>query len=539
MSIISMFKNNQEQKSTDTDQPVLPWEQRPAIFEILKANLDENDQPIVQELPLPDEDRIHIADGNQLQWAAGARDGVLTFHANPAEITQKAVQIAELVKAIADNNGLDDRIALYGILMKDDVLHYLDTTIEHILNLSVKVRPYLHAFARWLAFHAPDRGAVKFGMALLGLIRDKEDMENICILGAHDEFTLFAVVAIVQMSDNPEGTLWRLGKKVHGWGRIHIVRRLLDTKDEDIKSWLMVEGFRNTVMNEYLAYPCAVAGNLRTALLAKDIDEEMLDAAGEIIQALINPGPMEGIDEYDDGPVVIQRYISHLLHKANTLHQYILLQQLSTFLQDPKANWDARIDYGWSEDLRSDLLFDIHQILASPHWKHILSMVMSDLNTQQVWEVAKVSDALDINIEAWCWERLQQNPTDETSWYLMMKRMTLERLPELLSFAKLHIPLQEIAIGAAKELGFNKAFTMHRCLDCLLLKLGEFPGYGYEFVEAATRSPVIRNRNNAVKVLESWGKSHWQEGTWQLLQTASQVEPNEDVNGKMLDLLEL
>ncbi|RAJ08436.1 hypothetical protein LX64_01087 [Chitinophaga skermanii] len=539
MNIFSIFKKDQDSTDEHTS-PVLPWENRPSIFGVLKSNLDENHDPIQQEMTLPDEDRMH-GEGSQLQWAAGARDGVLSYHTNDDNLNQKATEMAWLVKAIAENNHLKDLTLLYDILMRDDVLHYLDATIEKILTLSVRVQPYLHNYARWLAFESPDRGAVKFGIALLGLIGDKEDLENICVIGSHDEFTLFAEVAIVQMSDNPEGTLWRLAKKVHGWGRIHIVRRLLHTKDEGIKQWLMREGFRNTVMNEYLAYQCAVAGNLRAELMYKDIDDVTLHAAGDIIQALINPGPMEGIDDYDDGAVVIHQYLSHLTYRANTLSQYLLLQDLSKFLQDEKADWDARKDYGWSEDFRADLLIDIHTILAKPHWKEVLHAAINEGNPSQMWDIAKVADFLQVDTWDWCWSRLQEFPTDEASWYLVMKRMTAERLPMVLTFAEQNIPLSQIATGASKELGFHKNFLIHRCLDCILLKLGDFPEYaqnGFEFVKTGLLSPVIRNRNNAVKVLERWGKENWLMGTKEILSQAAYIEPNEDVGYKMLDLLE-
>ena len=45
-----------------------------------------------------------------------------------------------------------------------------------------------------------------------------------------------------------------------------LVERLADTQAHDIKRWLVREGYRNTIMYEYLAYTCATAGALAEEL---------------------------------------------------------------------------------------------------------------------------------------------------------------------------------------------------------------------------------------------------------------------------------
>jgi len=57
-----------------------------------------------------------------------------------------------------------------------------------------------------------------------------------------------------------------MAKHVTGWGRVHLVERLAKTEDAEIKEWLLREGFRNSVMYEYLAYIAATTGGLNDAL---------------------------------------------------------------------------------------------------------------------------------------------------------------------------------------------------------------------------------------------------------------------------------
>ena len=107
---------------------------------------------------------------------------------------------------------------------------------------------------------------MKLGIALLGVMAIKKHESIIQTLGKHDEFTLYAAVALSNMFEDPSKPMWELAKSVDGWGRIQVVERLVPTDDEEIQRWLRLEGFRNSVMYEYLAHPAAVHGRLCEAL---------------------------------------------------------------------------------------------------------------------------------------------------------------------------------------------------------------------------------------------------------------------------------
>jgi hypothetical protein len=136
-----------------------------------------------------------------------------------------------------------------------------------------------------LATTATHSEPVKHGLILFGLTGAGADRELVHVLGENDEFTQCAVVALLLLCGDAEPDLWRLGKRVHGWGRIHVVDRLWTTQRADIKRWLLVEGFRNTITDEYLACTAAVAGGLADAL-ADDPDDELVSAACDLIDTL-------------------------------------------------------------------------------------------------------------------------------------------------------------------------------------------------------------------------------------------------------------
>jgi hypothetical protein len=160
------------------------------------------------------------------------------------------------------------------------------------------------ALAQWLAKRAPDRDSVKIAIAILGLVPNDESTRILEVLGRHEEFTLYSVVAIANTMEFPDRVLWRLAKDVTGWGRIHSVTRLRETTDAEIKHWLLRRGYQNDIEDEYTALICAEAGGLLQALRATEPDPELIHGASEIIGAMITSqgGPAPGIEEYADGP---------------------------------------------------------------------------------------------------------------------------------------------------------------------------------------------------------------------------------------------
>ncbi len=104
--------------------------------------------------------------------------------------------------------------------------------------------------------------------------------------------------------EEAETEIWNLAKAVYGWGRINAVQYLAETTVPEIKEWMLREGFRNHVLDEYLAYTCATTGGLRQALGRPTVDPNLLAASVDLLIALINAEPGEGIMDYPDGPVV-------------------------------------------------------------------------------------------------------------------------------------------------------------------------------------------------------------------------------------------
>ena len=72
-------------------------------------------------------------------------------------------------------------------------------------------------------------------------------------------------------------------------------------------------------------------------------------------------------------------------------------------------------------------------------------------------------------------------------------------------------------------------FEHHGALYFVLQGLGGFPGLGWDLVRAGLRSPVVRNRNMAIRALASWGAEQWPAGARELLEECRNTEPDEGV----------
>jgi hypothetical protein len=350
------------------EPPTMPWDRGPSILEFVRSRIAAGKPGMAEDgYTLPDEERI--GQGSKIRWAAGAMDGVTTHHMGTGENEETVRRTVELVLAYSRQPTATNKAAVYQHVIAAHVVSIIDPVIEALVNEQGISHERLYELARSFVTEAPDREPVKFGIALLGLFRQPADQELFQTLGRHDEFTLFCAVALANSCDDPDEALWHLARNVTGWGRIQVVERLAQTTNPAIKRWLLREGFRNSVMYEYLAATCARAGGLLAALSEDHVDRELLTAAGEIIQALIAGGPAEGIDDYEDARPVIEAYLGHMASSAETIGDFLHVNSIKGYLDDDDSRWAGRYGAGWTAECREALRSACASILGRPEWR--------------------------------------------------------------------------------------------------------------------------------------------------------------------------
>ncbi|AWB43481.1 limonene hydroxylase [Paenibacillus sp. CAA11] len=518
----------------------LPWEGRPSIYAYICDKIREQDGPL--EGDLPDDEEFWA--GDKMRLVAGGMDGIIAHHGAGSDPDKDIQELLNLLVQQTQSPSDQTRKATYEKLIQDQLLiSNIDTILRGIRETSgIKPGP-LYYEAKWFAEHGAHRNVVKFGIALLGLFDSQSAeavQELIFTLGRHDEFTLYAVVAIQNGLENSNDTLFKLAQKVDGWGKIHIVERL-EPNSQKIKDWLLRDGCQNRIMDEYLAWTCAMNGELHAALTAQELDQELFEGATDILQALLNGGPAEEMDDYEYASAAITAYLRHAAQRELSLKHLLTLIDLKDYLEEEDPDrWEHRMETGWTAELRQDGLAVCVKLISLPDWtgKILHTLKQSDGTGAEHYYAVTCARRLGMDIWELLFDRLSRNPLEASLYQELMKSQERERIGKLVQFAEAHLPLQEIATGPADETGFGPGFESHRCLVSILQSLGAYEGLGKKLIFTGLNSPVMNNRNMAVKALESWELAVWGDGITNALAELSAKEPNETVKESIRQLKE-
>jgi hypothetical protein len=488
--------------------------------------------------PLPD-DRI-VFRRNELRWVGGALDGVLGHSAEGAESRKRIFGIVGALQQLQQRAGNQSLRSLYETVIDGAIVDCIDAVLEQLTDSSAPDdgdSSRLLEIGRYFATRAGHREAVKFGLALIGIAGTTKDGEILKTLGAHEEFTLFAALALARTADNPEQALWELAKTVHGWGRIQIVRRLKDTYDPEIQAWMLREGFRNTIMDEYLACICARAGRLHEALNQQFVEAPLFDAAADIIRALITGGPAEDIDDYEFSADACESYLNIAWSSPDlSLKHFLAIAKLRWFLAEAKG-WEKRHEFGWTDSRRKSMQALAEEVFGREKWGRQAADALASSDERIFDEGDQVAQWLSIDTWELHFVKVQADPLGSPSWYRLMSQTDEVRLDRILTFAESVLPFEQIETGPGDELGLGVRFRPHEALDWILQDLRRFPKRGWRLIRAGLNSPVVRNRNMAINALAAWPRDSWTAEMRSVIERARDTEPEEGVRLRFNNLL--
>jgi hypothetical protein len=506
-----------------------PWGARTSIYQHILANLRPGEPGLTEAGEILPDDQI-VTGGKQIRWAPGALDGVFSHHQVGSDATETANKVLESFRALTKKATGERASSLYSLLLEHNTLSYVDQLLEAAVAHRELNAERIHAIARWLASRAADREPLKCAIGLLGICRRSEDHELLLTLGRHEEFTLFVSVALTNSVDEPELSVWTLARLVTSWGRIQIIERSLSqTKDEQIKAWLLREGYKNDVLYEYTALVCAETGELLPALASAEPDDKLLTGAGSILAALIRgrEGPAAGIDEYKDGPEATELYLSHLQKRDVDLQGLIDVSTIEEFLKE-------EVPDTWVER-KSTLLALTNAIRSRPGLEQEVRDGLNGEDRQIFWSATEAARLLSIDVWDIYFERLERG---EDLWFHVSRTDDNDRFDRVIAFAEETLPLQEIASGPSDSIGMDPEFKHHNALDSVLQELRRFPGKGWSLIRAGLQSPTVRNRNMSVQALSTWPRTTWPADAEQLLRDAIAAEPDDRTRAAMVKALE-
>jgi hypothetical protein len=488
----------------------------PSIYEHLRGHPPVDGSRLSPDAEtLPDQDDLR--DG--VLWAPGAKDGVLTHHWAGSADTGEADRLYDaIVVAVKSRRAYD---ALCEAASEVSIVS-LAGEIQQRLRSSELDQEAVYRLGHRLAVTSRHREPVKLGISILALFTADHHHDELMTLGRHDEFTLFAAVALDNRDTDAEPDLWELARQVTGWGRIHLVERLADSPKPEIRDWILREGFRNDVMDGYLAAIAADVGDLAERLDGEP-DDELLYAAGDILSALCSGiGPTGGMDDYADGRRATRFFLQHMHTRALDLRHFLAVHQIQ---RHARQEWP-------------ELVPECSEILTRPHWPELARHGLDSTDDQEFRRADRACMALGISTRRVHMERLRSKPYEISSWFAAATQADASTIDEVVGLAVELVPLAEIATGPADEDGVGERYAPHRCLDGLLQPLEKWPGRGWPLIAAGLASPVTRNRNQSIRVLAAWDRSSWPAGAAGALETALARESVAQVRDRMRNVLD-
>lgn len=502
--------------------------ERLAIYAHLRALPDD----AVARVSLPDEREDRDASG--VRWAPGALDGVISHHTAPngADPADAAPLVAAIALASREPTGSNLR-ALYALVQPAPARTVTAPLVQALSGLQAD-RAEVGELATWLAATAPDREPVKIATTLVGIAGlDDRALEVLRAIGRHDEFTLAVADAYRNGLADPEPELFDLARRVHGWGRIHLVERLANTTDPRILDWILLEGYRNDVTIGYLAHLAVTVGDLAGRLTAPQPSRALLDAAQELIVALLDFGPAGDIRHVDDGADAIQRYVGHLEQRAETLGDAYGVLCVEQFVTGTGTGPDIDDAPGWTEERRASVGLRCHRILDDPRWPRLVDERLRSGDRGERWMVAVLAPRL--GVDTWPHDRVElaRDPAQPVVW---QQAFATRSAAEVVDLAESVLPLDTIGTGPADDLGLGPDFDRTSSINLVLQRAGDCPGHGGALVVAALQSPVVSNRNGAVNVLKRWPRSAWPAAVEPLVARAAAGDPHESVRKNAQEL---
>ncbi|MFI6046648.1 hypothetical protein ACIA8C_33860 [Nocardia sp. NPDC051321] len=477
--------------------------------------------------PLPDEEPRKTG---EFILPSVVYDGVSTHHFGPG-----SQPVAELADRILRH--LDDPAYLLEVFAGVQAVRVADDLVGELRSRPVP-REKLRTAARFIAERATRREVAKLGIVLLGMSGDERDRELLQLLGTLDEFALFAVVALMNTQPDGQRAVFVLAQRLDGWGRIHAVERLKCCPDPDIKAWLLRSGFRNGVMNEYLAHLAATTGGLYEALLEPDVDDTLLAGAAGILKALANGGPAEDMHDYEDAIPAMHRFAELVVLAEPTLDLLDAAITLERLVFDDDVDWPD----GEPARLRARYA----ALIAQPRWHDVVlrelvsrGEVADTDGPRSVAFAVALSCAGRLGVDALphALARLRIDNGNAYIWQWAMRHADEVSVEQVVDLAEELLPLAELASGPSESLGLGRGFQPDMVLRTVVANVREYPGVGVRLLPVALANRVTGCRRIALDVLDSWPEHSRPAATRDWITAAAACEPNAELRQDMLAFL--
>ncbi|AMM90982.1 hypothetical protein UP15_19115 [Bacillus pumilus] len=464
----------------------LPWDHKEKIVPFIQQQIQSHHKIVADRLP--DED--YLFDENEPRWAPGLSDYYVDERPAPFYV-KKLLKLFEIQLNHPTN---ETRKKTYEKIISNNMASRNSELIERFQQTQWD-ESRVQQEALWLLEHAAHREVVKFAVMILGCTNCEKYKELLFTIGMHEEFTSYVVFALKNGTIQGNEHVWRLAKSVDGWGKISAVEQL-EASTPEIKRWLLTMGCGNTIMNEYLAYTCALNGDLETALSEDEISKELYDGASLIIQALLEDEvSIYGIDEYSNASSVLCRFIHHAHKHCQTIEDFYPILKINEFLNDEQEIWEDRLNDSWTQDDYKAIQKAVQPFINDSRWpKLAIDSLQQDFSSKAL----KIALFYRLDVIEHLFALLEKDPTNSEIYFAVMDTNHHQHIRELCTFAETHLSLSNLSDDEVA------------CLQYIVQDLYEHDGVGLPLIQAALRSNDGNLQYHALSVLKEWPPSYAQ-----------------------------
>ena len=463
---------------------------------------------------LPDEVSGGMTTPGGIRFSSGAWEGlqarVMASEGRDASAVAEDVH-AELVK-LAARPTKEGEARLVALLHGSELRRVADLVLERLSEKPPRNPGQVYRVMRDLFLNSGHRDVVKLSMAAMATFRNSADIPLFHAIGRHDEFTLYAAVALAKVCDDPFPEWLALARQVEGWGRVELVERLLQDPRPDLCDFLLREGYRNKVEGGYTALAIAQGCGLREVLEGPEPDETILRGATVILATLAGDahgGPDGGILDYADGPRIIERFLLLVASKVRTLEDFLCLGEIRAFAADDGGDDESEqrlLAAGWTRELRTRVVELCDEVLSRSEWRERAREAFDSSDRGERWRAPTVAHLMGLRDELIT--RVKAEPLNEWLWFYLSKGVSEEQMRETLDLAQALLDVPSIATGRGEVLTRGPGFATHECVEMIVQELRSFPGLGWDLIRLSLQSPLIRNRTMAIQALTAWGPEH-------------------------------
>ncbi|MCC8026930.1 MAG: hypothetical protein LIP16_16735 [Clostridium sp.] len=457
------------------------------LYRAIKAALLE-DGSLPENFSLPKK-----KEEGKLTFADGAWDGIGMYHMGGG--VQDVEPLYNVVRRISagDFDKADRDLEDY---FKEGANRTMLRLIDPLQEWVVEKREEIAAgalfkYAKKTMVGSANAECIKFAMSLLELLDidgNPEMKEIVRTLAASDEFALYGGFLMRKWTLGNE-EIFKMAKKVQGWGRIHAVEQL-QPESREIREWLFYHGCSNNITSAYSARTCAEKTDFLGILKGEAFSGRDFSAAGRLMDGLLDEGPVLGISAMPNGREILAAYLERAETMAKTEEDYETACSIRDYLEREEG------------EMKDGLLEQCSSLLTS---RKCTEFLRSSIEQGKGFRLAC---RLGIQCSEQIYEAIEGDFDKNYSLVdlLMSGETWAVRLAGLFEE---RLPLEAMKTGPEKNMGLGEGYEDYRRLVYMVQFLKEYPGVGENLLLCAMDSPVINCRNMALNVLESWKEKEW------------------------------